>query len=195
MPGCSIFLLSPSQLLSGMAAPNLNCLQIHSDIYSSTKITNTQFTAPPQKESHRSSLSGLPHARFVYQQLRSQFSHDIWWLSLAILLITITESDHFEADPLAFSTFRIIFEAVSAYSYVGVSFGCPGQTYSFCGAWHTFSKVLLIAVALRGRHRGLSAIFGNADLFPQSRGGTGEENMELEKNGHVNTKEMSVGCV
>jgi hypothetical protein len=194
MPGCSIFLLSQSQLLSGMAAPNLNCLQIHFDIYSSTKIANTQFTAPPQKESHPS-LSGLPHARFVYQQLRSQFSHDIWWLSLAILLITITESDHFEADPLAFSTFRIIFEAVSAYSYVGVSFGCPGQTYSFCGAWHTFSQVLLIVVALRGRHRGLSAIFGNADLFPQSRGGTGEENMELEKNRHVNTKETSVGCV
>ncbi|KAJ5478181.1 hypothetical protein N7530_003690 [Penicillium desertorum] len=162
---------------------------------SSTKIAKTQFTDPPQKESHRSSLSGLPHARFVYQQLRSQFSHDVWWLSLAILLITITESDHFEADPLAFSTFRIIFEAVSAYSYVGVSFGCPGQTYSFCGAWHTFSKVLLIAVALRGRHRGLSAIFANADLFPQSRGDTGEENMELEKNGHVNTKETLVGCV
>ncbi|KAJ6189303.1 hypothetical protein N7519_004211 [Penicillium mononematosum] len=180
--------------LSGMATPN-HCLQIHSDIYSSTNIAKTQSTDLPQKESRRSSLSGLPHARFVYQQLRSQFSHDIWWLSLAILLITITESDHFEADPLAFSTFRIIFEAVSAYSYVGVSFGCPGQTYSFCGAWHTFSKVLLIAVALRGRHRGLSAILGNADLFPQSRGGTGEENRELEKNGHVNTKETSVGCV
>ncbi|CAG7951173.1 unnamed protein product [Penicillium nalgiovense] len=161
----------------------------------STKIAKTQFTDPPQKESHRSSPAGLSHARFVYQQLRSQFSHDIWWLSLAILLITITESDHFEADPLAFSTFRIIFEAVSAYSCVGVSFGYPGHTFSFCGAWHTFSKLLLVAVALRGRHRGLSAIFANADLFPESRGDTGEETMELEKNRHVNTKETSVGCV
>ena len=161
-------------------------------MYISTRIAKAQFADPPQIQSHRSSLSGLLHARFVYQQLRSQFSHDIWWLSLAILLITITESDHFEADPLAFSTFRIIFEAVSAYSYVGVSFGYPGQTYSFCGAWHTFSKVLLIAVALRGRHRGMSAIFAN---FSQSRGDTGEENIELEKSRHISTTKMSVGCV
>lgn len=115
----------------------------------------------PQEEPHRPSLSSFPHARFVYQQFRSQFSHDIWWLSLAILLIVVAESDHFEAEPLAFSTFRIIFEAVSAYSCVGVTFGYPGQSYSFCGAWHTFSKLLLIAVILRGRHRGLAEIIDN----------------------------------
>ncbi|CAG8904768.1 unnamed protein product [Penicillium egyptiacum] len=159
------------------------------------KMAKTQFTDPLQKECHPSSLPSLPHARFVYQQLRSQFCRDIWWLSLAILLITITESDHFEADPLAFSTFRIIFEAVSAYSYVGVSVGYPGQSYSFCGAWHTFSKLLLIAVALRGRHRGLSAVFANADLSPEPRGVIREEDMRLEKDRHANTKETLVGCV
>lgn len=106
--------------------------------------------------------------------------------------MAITESDHFEAEPLAFSTFRIIFEAVSAYSCVGVSFGYPGQSYSFCGAWHTFSKLLLIAVALRGRHRGLSVIIANADLFPEPRGITEEEKTRLEKNRHIRNKETLI---
>lgn len=149
---------------------------------------------PPQRESHRSSLSTFPHGRLVYQQLRAQFSHDVWLLSLATLLITITESDHFKAEPLAFSTFRIIFEVVSAYSCVGVSIGYPGQSYAFCGAWHTFSKILLIPVALRGRHRGLSVIIDNVALFPESWAGDIEEGKTLSaKQGHVNFNESLVG--
>ncbi|KAJ5188464.1 hypothetical protein N7491_004789 [Penicillium cf. griseofulvum] len=158
---------------------------VSTTISSTTNIARNWPTGPPQKVSHRSSLSRFPHARFVYEQVRSQFSHDIWWLSLAILVIAITESDHSEAEPLAFSAFRIIFEAVSAYSCVGVSIGYPGQTYSFCGAWHTLSKLLLIAVSLRGRHRGISVILANVDLFHKPRGITGEEKTGLEKHRHV----------
>ncbi|KAJ5425278.1 hypothetical protein N7465_000348 [Penicillium sp. CMV-2018d] len=148
----------------------------------------------PQQESPRPRFSSFPHGRFVYKQLRSQFSHDIWWLSLAILLITIIESDHFTAEPLAFSTFKIIFEAVSAYSCVGVTIGYPGKSYAFCGAWHTLSKLLLIAVSLRGRHRGLSVIV-NTDPFLQPRGVNGKEKTQPEKDRYVNMKETSFGCV
>jgi Trk-type K+ transport system membrane component len=96
---------------------------------------------------------------------------------------------------LSFSTFRIIFEAVSAYSCVGVSIGYPGQTYSFCGAWHTLSKLLLIAVSLRGRHRGISVILANADLFPKPRVVIGEEKIRLEKNTHVFLKRKWLAAV
>ncbi|KAJ5244809.1 hypothetical protein N7489_004905 [Penicillium chrysogenum] len=148
---------------------------------SSTNIAKNCFTDPPRKESYRSSLSTFPHLGFVYQQFRSQFSHDVWWLSLAILLIAITESDHFKTEPLAFSTFRIIFEAVSAYSCVGVSFGYPGQSYSFC-------------VALGGRHRGLSFILAKANPFPEPRG-IGEEKIRLEEERRVNIERMLIGYV
>ncbi|OQD69239.1 hypothetical protein PENPOL_c002G01657 [Penicillium polonicum] len=161
---------------------------------SSTEVADDWPAEQPQQESPRPRFSSFPHGRFVYKQLRSQFSHDIWWLSLAILLITIVESDHFTAEPLAFSTFKIIFEAVSAYSCVGVSIGYPGKSYAFCGAWHTLSKLLLIAVSLRGRHRGLSVIV-NTDPFLQPRGVNGTEKTQPEKDSYVNMKETSFGCV
>lgn len=161
---------------------------------SSTEVADDWPAEHSQQESPHPRFSSFPHGRFVYKQLRSQFSHDIWWLSLAILLITIIESDHFTAEPLAFSTFKIIFEAVSAYSCVGVTIGYPGQSYAFCGAWHTLSKLLLIAVSLRGRHRGLSVIV-NADPFLQARCITGTEKTQPEKDRYVNIHESSFDSV
>lgn len=147
------------------------------------------------EEENRPILSNFARSRFVYHQLRAQFNHDIWWLSLAILLITVTESDHFKTDPLAFSTFNIIFECISAYSCVGVSVGFPGQSFAFCGAWHPVSKLLLMAISLRGRHRGLSVIIDHTALFPQPPGGT-EENCACQEEGkHVDMKQAPLGCV
>ena len=103
---------------------------------------------------------------FVHQQLRSQLSHDLWWVALAVLFIAIAESDHYSKQPVAFSTFNIIFEVVSAYGCVGLSVGYPGKNYSFCGAWHPISKLILAAVALRGRHRGLPVAIDKAIMLP-----------------------------
>ncbi|KAJ5144840.1 hypothetical protein N7448_002232 [Penicillium atrosanguineum] len=162
---------------------------------SCTEITKIWTRKDIHEEDNRPSLSNFVRSRFVYHQLRSQFSHDIWWLSFAILLITVTESGHFKTDPLAFSTFNIIFECISAYSCVGVTVGFPGQSFAFCGAWHTFSKLLLIAISLRGRHRGLSVIIDHTALFPQTQGST-EENWTCEEKGkHVDRKEAPLGCV
>ncbi|KAJ5450235.1 uncharacterized protein N7458_006684 [Penicillium daleae] len=114
----------------------------------------------------RPSLSESSRGYFVHQQVRSQLSHDIWWIALAVLFIAIAESDHYTDQPVAFSTFNIIFEVVSAYGCVGVSVGYPGKNYSFCGAWHTISKLILAAVALRGRHRGLPVAIDKAVMLP-----------------------------
>ncbi|KAJ9307109.1 hypothetical protein DTO217A2_3347 [Paecilomyces variotii] len=103
---------------------------------------------------------------FVRQQLRSQLSHDIWWIALAVLFITIAESGHFEKDPISFSTFNIIFEVVSAYGCVGLSVGFPNQNYSFSGTWHPISKLILAAVMIRGRHRGLPVAIDKAIMLP-----------------------------
>ncbi|KAJ5114361.1 Potassium transporter [Penicillium alfredii] len=114
----------------------------------------------------RPRLSESSRGYFVHQQLRSQLSHDIWWIALAVLFIAIAESDRFASQPVAFATFNVIFEVVSAYGCVGVSVGFPGKNYSFCGAWHPISKLILAAVALRGRHRGLPVAIDRAVMLP-----------------------------
>ena len=103
---------------------------------------------------------------FVRQQLRGQLAHDLWWIVLAVLFITITETSQFERDPIDYSVFNILFEVVSAYGCVGISVGLPGVAYSFCGGWHKFSKLILCAVMLRGRHRGLPVAIDRAVLLP-----------------------------
>jgi len=103
---------------------------------------------------------------FISQQIRGQLAHDLWWLVLAILVISTIETGHFLADPVAFSVFNVIFEVVSAYGCVGISVGAPNQAYSFSGAWHTWSKLVLCLVMLRGRHRGLAVALDRAVRLP-----------------------------
>lgn len=103
---------------------------------------------------------------FVRQQLRGQLTHDIWWIVLAILFITIIETGQFERDPVNYSVFNVIFEVVSAYGCVGISVGLPNVEYAFCGGWHAVSKLILCAVMLRGRHRGLPVAIDRAVLLP-----------------------------
>ncbi len=112
---------------------------------------------------------------FVRQQLRGQLTHDLWWIVLAILFIAITETSQFERDPVDYSVFNVIFEVVSAYGCVGISVGLPNVAYSFCGGWHAFSKLLLCAVMLRGRHRGLPVVIDRAVLLPGEHLAAAEE--------------------
>jgi Trk-type K+ transport system membrane component len=76
------------------------------------------------------------------------------------------ESSNYTKDPVGYSTFNILFEVISAYGCVGISTGYPGRDLSFCGVWHSLSKLILAAVALRGRHRGLPVAIDNAIMLP-----------------------------
>ena len=127
----------------------------------------------PQRKSPFSQVHGSQHSdashyriNFVRQQVHGQLAHDIWWLVLAVLIITAIETDHFRADPVTFSVFNIIFEVVSAYGTVGISVGVPTAAYSFAGAWKTGSKLVLCLVMLRGRHRGLPVALDHAVRLP-----------------------------
>ncbi|KAI9876580.1 MAG: hypothetical protein M1830_006180 [Pleopsidium flavum] len=125
-----------------------------------------------------------PRGYFVRQQLRAQIAHDIWILVLAVLFITITETGQFESDPVDYSVFNIIFEVISAYGSVGISVGLPNVAYSFCGGWHTLSKLILCAVMIRGRQRGLPVLIDKAVLLPGEHLGVAEEEdaqIRLEK--------------
>lgn len=47
---------------------------------------------------------------FLRQQLRGQLGHDLWWIALAVLFITMIETGQFEKNPVVFATFNVIFE-------------------------------------------------------------------------------------
>jgi Trk-type K+ transport system membrane component len=103
---------------------------------------------------------------FIQQQLRAQLAYDIWWLALAVIIISIVEAGNFTRNPVTYSVFNVIFETISAYGCVGITTGLPSQAYSFSGGWHTLSKLVLCAVMLRGRHRSLPVAIGKAIMWP-----------------------------
>jgi len=66
----------------------------------------------------------------------------------------------------AFTLFSVLFECVSAYGTVGLSLGYPGLNTSFSGEFHVLSKLVIIAMQIRGRHRGLPYALDKAILLP-----------------------------
>ena len=102
----------------------------------------------------------------VSQQVRGQLSHDVWWIALTLFLITIIETRHSIIDPATYSVFNILFEIVSGYTNIGISIGLPDQSYSFSGGMYTGSKIVMIFVMLRGRHRGLPVALDRAVRLP-----------------------------
>lgn len=54
-----------------------------------------------------------------------------------------------------FTIFRIIFECTSGYGTIGLTLGTPNNNYAFSGEFGTASKLVMIVIMLRGRHRGL----------------------------------------
>lgn len=133
------------------------------------------FTSQPQMN------GSWDRGDFIRQQLRGQLGNDLWFIALAVLLITIIETGQFEKNPVVFATFNVIFETVSAYGTVGISTGVPWESYSFCGAWHTGSKLILCAVMLRGRHRGLPVAIDKAVLLPHKTLAWAEEEDAIQR--------------
>jgi Trk-type K+ transport system membrane component len=148
------------------------------------KTLTRQFTMPFTE--HKDAAA----QQFVRQQIRGQLAHDLWWLVLAILFISIIEVSNFDRDPVTYSVFNITFEVVSGYGCVGISTGLPNEAYSFSGGWHALSKLILCAVMLRGRHRGLPVALDRAVRLP---GGSARElGVEEEEDRVVRRRSMSM---
>lgn len=48
-----------------------------------------------------------------------------------------------------------MFEIISAYGNVGLTFGMPGEDYSLVGGMTSLGKFIIICVMWLGKHRGL----------------------------------------
>ena len=104
---------------------------------------------------------------YIGSHLRRQLSFDLWYIFLGLFFIAIIEGARIENTNLyAFTVFSVLFEIVSAYGTVGMSLGYPTINASFSAEFHVLSKLIIIAMMIRGRHRGLPYALDRAILLP-----------------------------
>ncbi|KAH7231692.1 cation transport protein-domain-containing protein [Fusarium redolens] len=107
---------------------------------------------------------------YFVTHLRNQLSFDLWYICLGIFCICIAESNRImDANDPAFNVWPVLFEVVSAYGNVGLSLGYPTVSTSFSSQFSTFSKLVVCAMMLRGRHRGLPYALDRAIVLPNER--------------------------
>ncbi|KAL1635771.1 low affinity potassium transporter [Neofusicoccum ribis] len=104
---------------------------------------------------------------YVGTHLRRQLSFDLWYIFLGFFFISIIEGSRLEnTNDYSFTLFSVLFEIVSAYGTVGLSLGYPSINASFSAEFKTLSKLIIIAMQIRGRHRGLPYALDRAILLP-----------------------------
>ncbi|KAJ4364099.1 hypothetical protein N0V83_009554 [Neocucurbitaria cava] len=122
--------------------------------------TNTYEERSIGLEEHDSSAAGIA------SHLQKQLAYDIWFQFLAFFLVCVIERGHILNAAPGFDIFSILFEVTSAYGTVGLSTGIPDRDYSLCGSFASLSKVVLLFVMVRGRHRGLPLAIDRSILLP-----------------------------
>ena len=104
---------------------------------------------------------------YISTHLRRQLSFDLWYVFLGLFIISIAEGGRLgSSTDYNFQLFTVLFEVVSAYGTVGLSLGYPGVNTSFSGQFNVISKLVIIAMQIRGRHRGLPYKLDRAVLLP-----------------------------
>ena len=107
---------------------------------------------------------------YVGAHLRRQLSFDLWFIFFGLFIIAIVEGHRLaNTNEYAFTLFAVLFEIVSAYGTVGLSLGYPTNNASFSAEFKTLSKLVIIAMQVRGRHRGLPYELDRAVLLPSEK--------------------------
>lgn len=90
---------------------------------------------------------------FVITQIQRQLTSDICWVITGIFLICVLEAESIMSpSPVTIAT--VIYECVSAFGNVGASTGYPNTATSQAGQYRSLSKLVLILLMYKGRHRG-----------------------------------------
>ena len=122
---------------------------------------------------------------YIGAHLRRQLSFDLWYIFLGFFVIAIAEGGRLQdVHDVGFTMFgksiqfltimlptsdiktAVLFEIVSAYGTVGLSLGYPTINASFSAEFTVLSKLVIIAMQIRGRHRGLPYELDRAILLP-----------------------------
>ncbi|KAG4306581.1 hypothetical protein PORY_000569 [Pneumocystis oryctolagi] len=116
------------------------------------------------------------NASFVGTHIRQQLSFDLWYIFLGLFIICIAENDNIKNEAIpTFNVFSILFEIISAYCTVGLSLGSPDINSSFSSKLSVVSKLVIISLQIRGRHRGLPYTLDRAIMLPTEKMGRVEE--------------------
>lgn len=85
--------------------------------------------------------------------IRRQLSVDVWSFVLGLLLISISEGGSITRGK--YSLFEVLYEVLSAHCCVGLTMGLTGTNLSTSAGFSNVGKLILMAVMIRGRHRGM----------------------------------------
>ncbi|KAJ7468718.1 potassium transporter [Mycena latifolia] len=127
---------------------------------------------PPEEDEEPTNLETFEPrervGRYLLWHLDRQMSIDIWWLVWGVFLVAVIERHNLLDDEKKwFDMFRIVFELVSAFGGIGLSLGFPDDNFSFSGALRPLSKLVIIVIMVRGRHRGLPVGVERAVTLPR----------------------------
>ncbi|OQE14075.1 hypothetical protein PENFLA_c041G01938 [Penicillium flavigenum] len=107
---------------------------------------------------------------YIINHIQNQLTFDLWYIFLGCFCICVAEAGKIADTSIpAFSVFSVLFEIVSAYGNVGLSLGYPTVSTSLSGQFTVFSKLVVCAVMIRGRHRGLPYKLDRAIVLPSDR--------------------------
>ncbi|KIJ40257.1 hypothetical protein M422DRAFT_32310 [Sphaerobolus stellatus SS14] len=106
--------------------------------------------------------------KYLHWHFRKQMSIDLWWLIWGVFFVCIIERGNLlDQSKKWFDIFRVLFELVSAFGGIGLSLGVPYDNFSFTGSFKPLSKLVVIIIMVRGRHRGLPLAVDRAILLPR----------------------------
>mgnify|MGYP002712079410 FL=1 len=124
------------------------------------------FVEEPSEQSDESESQAV-WGRFIGTHIRNQLAYDLWWVMLALWIVLLCEKNKVESEEYkTMSVFGVIFELVSAYGTVGMSFGATKKSASLVGDMSVLSKLVIVAVIIRGRHRNLPSAVDRAVMLP-----------------------------
>jgi Trk-type K+ transport system membrane component len=93
---------------------------------------------------------------------------DAAFLFLGYFVICLIETTHIDESPSLYSLFNILFEVISAYGTFGLSMTPRGAAVSLSSYFYTGSKVVVCALMMLGRHRGLPQALDAAIVFKRA---------------------------
>jgi potassium uptake Trk family protein len=125
---------------------------------------------------------------YLINYMWSQLSFDLWYIFLGLFCICCSESnrivsrDDYMSSQYCFGFSMIVLLTVlrpflysqfslrsSRHGNVGLSLGHPSNSSSLSGHFNAFSKLVVCAMMLRGRHRGLPCALDRAVTLPSDK--------------------------
>ncbi|PHH61556.1 hypothetical protein CDD82_2135 [Ophiocordyceps australis] len=115
---------------------------------------------PPYNESKAAS--------YLLQHVQQQLSYDLWYIFLGVFLLAVTEGPRVAelAEPVKLTTRRLLLGVDPPAANVGISLGHPSVNSALSAKFSTAGKVVVCAMMIRGRHRGMPHGLDRAIMLP-----------------------------